>query len=103
MQPNDTSRISALPTVPGINMTLNLAALTPQSFTDYLKQQAADAIAASFPPSVNIDIYILNVRTGSVVCDVILGIMDGNDTTATTVLQQLTAFQQVIPPLTCPV
>lgn len=95
VQPNDTSIISPLPKVPAINMTLNLAALTPQSFTDYLKQQTADALAAAFPPSVNIDIYILNVRAGSVACDVILGIMDGNATTATSVLQEITAFYQV--------
>lgn len=95
MQPNDTSTTSPFPTVPAINITLALSALTPQSFTDYLKQQTADALAAAFPSSVNIDVYILNVRAGSVACDVIMGIMDGNTTTAISVLQHMTALYQV--------
>ncbi len=95
LQPNDTSVTSAFPTVPGINITLNLASLNLESFTDYLKQQTADALGAAFPPSVNLDIYILNVRAGSVVCTVVFGVMDGNTTSALSGLEELTNFQMV--------
>ena len=97
MQPNSTSTTSPLPTVPAINITLHATSLNPDSFSDYLKQHTADALAAAFAPSGNVDIWILNVRAGSLLCDVVFAIMDGNMAAAATALMQLTALSQVSP------
>lgn len=67
-------------------MTVSFAVpdLTVASFTADLKQALIDSIAATLPATANTQIYITNLRDGSLLFDTVVLFLDGDANAAQT-------------------
>lgn len=75
--------ISTATTIPVLTIPFNLTDLSLDAFDTAVKQQFADAIQATLPDTANVNIFLLNIRAGSVLFNTYIQFLDGNFNTAT--------------------
>lgn len=78
----DAAPLSTAATIPTLTVPFNLTDLSVDQFTTDLKQQFANAIQATLPDNANVEVYLLNIRAGSVLLDTYVEFLDGNATLA---------------------
>lgn len=72
--------------IPVVTLSFSVPDLTVESFTADVEQQMLDAVYATLPVTVNVQLYITNIRLGSLLFDIVSVFLDGN-TTAAGILQ----------------
>ena len=70
-----------------VSIPFSVPALTLDTFTDDVKQSLFDAIAAALPATANVQIYITNIRSGTVYFDTVVEFLDGDQDAATTLVE----------------
>lgn len=81
--------ISTATTIPVLTIPFNLTDLSLDAFDTTLKQQFTDAIQATLPDTANVNIFLLNIRAGSVLFDTYIQFLDGNSSAATTLVSEV--------------
>lgn len=83
LPPNAAPVVTAA-AIPVVTVSFSVPDLTVASFTPDLKQALIDSIAATLPASANTEIYITNIRDGSLLFDTVVLFLDGNANAAQT-------------------
>ena len=85
--PPDAAPVVTAAAIPVVTVSFAVPDLTVNSFTPDLQQALIDSIAATLPANANTQIYLTNLRDGSLLFDTVVLFLDGNTNAA----QALTA------------
>lgn len=81
--------------IPIVTISYALDDLDVSSFTDDLRQDLVLAIVQTLPTSSNVDVYITNIRAGSVLFDTVVQFLDGNSNLAQALSDSVAASASV--------
>lgn len=93
----DAAPVVTAESIPVVTISYALPDLTLDSFTPDLKQSLVDAIIDALPSTSNVDVYLTNIRSGSVSFDTVISFLDGNTDTAQALSDSVAASATVSP------
>ena len=93
----DAAPAVTVESIPVVTISYALPDLTLDSFTPDLKQSLVDAIIDALPSTSNVDVYLTNIRSGSVTFDTVISFLDGNTDTAQALSDSVAASATVSP------
>ena len=91
----DAAPVVTAEAIPIVTISYTLPDLTVDSFTPDLKQGLVDAIISALPSTSNVDVYLTNIRSGSVLFDTVISFLDGNTDTAQALSDSVSASATV--------
>ncbi|KAK9863437.1 hypothetical protein WJX84_004314 [Apatococcus fuscideae] len=83
LPPNAAPAVTAA-SIPVVSIPFAVPDLSIATFTDDIKQALVDAITASVPATSNVQVYITNIRDGSLLFDTVVLFLDGDSGAAQT-------------------
>ena len=92
--PPDAAPVVTVASIPVVTVSFAVPDLTVASFTPDLKQALLDSILATIPATSNTQVYITNLRDGSLLFDTVVLFLDGDTGAA----QSLTATAAAVRP-----
>lgn len=93
----DAAPVATVASIPVVTVSFDVPALTVKTFTPDLQQALVDSILATIPATSNTQVYITNIRAGSVLFDTVILFLDG-DTAAAQTLTATAAAVRFVPP-----
>ena len=78
----DAAPVATAAVIPVVTISYKLDDLSIDAFTDDLKTDLVTAIIAALPATSNVDVYLTNIRPGSVAFDTVVRFLDGSDEVA---------------------
>ncbi len=98
----DAAPVATAEVIPIVTISYKLDDLSVETFTPDLKTSLVEAIVATLPTTSNVDVYLTNIRPGSVAFDTVVRFLDGNNQVAqalsTAVADQATVSPSPPPP-----
>ena len=81
--------------IPVVTISYALPEVTLQQFTPAVEQSVVDAVTATLPKTSNVNVYLTNIRAGSVSFDTVVQFLDGNTNVAQALADSVAASTSV--------
>ncbi|KAK9864486.1 hypothetical protein WJX84_001957 [Apatococcus fuscideae] len=80
-----------------VTISYALPEVTLQQFTPAVEQSVVDAVTATLPTTSNVNVYLTNIRAGSVSFDTVVQFLDGNTNVAQALADSVAASASSTP------
>ncbi|KAK9845564.1 hypothetical protein WJX84_009636 [Apatococcus fuscideae] len=94
--PPDAAPVVTAAAIPVVTVSFAVSDLTVASFTPDLKQALLDSITATLPATANTQVYITNIRDGSLLFDTVVLFLDGDTDAAQTLTATAAAVRSKV-------
>ncbi|KAK9864414.1 hypothetical protein WJX84_010922 [Apatococcus fuscideae] len=87
----DAAPVATAASIPVVTISYALPAIMLADFTPDVEQAVVDAVTATLPAASNVNVYLTNIRAGSVKFDTVVQFLDGNTDVAQALTESVAA------------